>query len=274
MPVHWLSGGALTLQTPGSSSALVWLMAMPKDVAVPSRTMQRQRGSVCTTPASTEQQEIPGSDALLEMKSMHGARVIITLEQPLPCAAALETKASAASASASRLVVVTEAEADPIVRAALVDRCRLHEAMLRTLDMARLRVVAVRALNEKRARGNIAVVRSCIVGTLLLPGRRHAHALPGAAQVVGHGGESWWPSLAASYLWKINGRVLVAQSSSQADPATRFFLGSFLALGWWLLILRIYTRSIGARCAPYGSALKLQRNEKHKYHNTLSLLQL
>lgn len=142
-------------------------MAMPKDVAVPSRTMQRQRGSVCTTPASTEQQEIPGSDALLEMKSMHGARVIITLEQPLPCAAALETKASAASASASRLVVVTEAEANPIVRAALVDRCRLHEAMLRTFDMARLRVVAVRALNEKRARGNIAVVRSCIVGTLL-----------------------------------------------------------------------------------------------------------
>ncbi|KAL6646980.1 hypothetical protein ACP70R_014417 [Stipagrostis hirtigluma subsp. patula] len=63
---------------------------MPKDAALPSSTMQRQRGSVCTTPPSTEQQEIPGSGVLLEMKSRHGERVIITLEQPLPCAAARE----------------------------------------------------------------------------------------------------------------------------------------------------------------------------------------
>jgi len=126
MPAHWLIGGALTLQTPGSSIALGWLMEMPKDVAVPSRTMQRQRGSVWTTPAITEQQEIPGSGALLEMKSMHGERVIITLEQPLPCAAALE-KASATSTT-TRLVIT---EAVPIVRAAII---KLHEAMLKTLD--------------------------------------------------------------------------------------------------------------------------------------------
>jgi len=103
MPAHWLIGGALTLQTPGSSIALVWLMEMPKDVAVPSRTMQRQRGSVWTTPAITEQQEIPGSGALLEMKSMHGERVIITLEQPLPCAAALEK--TSATSTTTRLVI-------------------------------------------------------------------------------------------------------------------------------------------------------------------------
>lgn len=125
MPVHWLIGGALTLQTPGSSVALVWLMEMPKDVAVPSRTMQRQRGSVWTTPASTEQQDIPGSGTLLEMKSMHGERVIITLEQPLPCAAALEK----ASATTTTKLVITEAA--PIVRAAII---KLHEAMLKTFD--------------------------------------------------------------------------------------------------------------------------------------------
>lgn len=78
------------MHMPGSSRALVWLMAMPKDAAVPSRTMQRQRGSVWTTPASVVQQEKPGSGALLPMKSRHGDRVIITLEQPLFCAAALE----------------------------------------------------------------------------------------------------------------------------------------------------------------------------------------
>lgn len=116
----------MTLQTPGSSIALVWLMEMPKDVAVPSRTMQRQRGSVWTTPASTEQQEIPGSGALLEMKSMHGERVIITLEQPLPCAAALE-KASATSTT-TRLVIT---EVVAIVCAAII---KLHEATLKTLD--------------------------------------------------------------------------------------------------------------------------------------------
>lgn len=125
MPVHWLIGGALTLQTPGSSMALVWLTAMPKDVAVPSRTMQRQRGSVWTTPASTEQQEIPGSGALPEMKSMHGESVIITLEQPLPCAAALE---KASTITAIRLVIT---ETVPIVRAAII---KLHEATSKALD--------------------------------------------------------------------------------------------------------------------------------------------
>ena len=98
-------------------------MEMPKDAAVPSRTMQRHRGSVWTTPASTEQQEIPGSGALLEMKSMHGERVIITLEQPLPCAATWE-KAS----TTTRLAI---ARAVPIVRAAII---RLHEARASVLD--------------------------------------------------------------------------------------------------------------------------------------------
>lgn len=78
------------MQKPGSSRALVWLMAMPKDAAVPSRTMQRHRGSVWTTPARVVQQEKPGARALLPMKSRHGDRVIITLEQPLFCATALE----------------------------------------------------------------------------------------------------------------------------------------------------------------------------------------
>lgn len=78
------------MQMPGSSRALVWLMAMPNDAALPSRTMHRQRGSVWTMPASVVQQEKPGSRALLPMKSRHGDRVIITLEQPLFCGAALE----------------------------------------------------------------------------------------------------------------------------------------------------------------------------------------
>lgn len=90
IPVHWLTGGAWTLQTPGSSSALVWLMDMPKEAALPSIIMQRHRGSDWTTPASTEQQEIPGVEDLLEMKSRQGERVIITLEQPLLCATAWE----------------------------------------------------------------------------------------------------------------------------------------------------------------------------------------
>lgn len=114
------------MQTPGSSSARVWLMEMPKVAAVPSRTMQRHRGSVWTTPASTEQQEIPGVGALLEMKSMHGERVIITLEQPFPCAAARE-KAS----TTTRLVT---ARAVPIVRAAII---RLHEDTSKALILGR-----------------------------------------------------------------------------------------------------------------------------------------
>ena len=141
MPVHWLIGGAWTLQTPGRSSALVWLMEMPKDAAVPSRTMQRHRGSVWTTPASTEQQEIPGSGALLEMKSMHGERVIITLEQPLPCAATWE-KASAISTTT--ILVITRAV--PIVRAAII---RLHEARASILD----RGWSVRTVKEEVANG-------------------------------------------------------------------------------------------------------------------------
>ena len=138
MPVHWLIGGAWTLQTPGRSSALVLLMEMPKDAAVPSRTMQRHRGSVWTTPASTEQQEIPGSGALLEMKSMHGERVIITLEQPLPCAATWEKASTTTRLAIDRAV--------PIVRAAII---RLHEARASILD----RGWSVRTVKEEVANG-------------------------------------------------------------------------------------------------------------------------
>ena len=55
------------MQTPGSSSALVWLMEMPKDAALPSRTMQRHRGSDWTTPASVVQQVNSGIGDLPEM---------------------------------------------------------------------------------------------------------------------------------------------------------------------------------------------------------------
>lgn len=109
VPVHWLVGGACTLQLPGSSRALVWLIAMPKDVAVPSRTMQRQRGSVWTTPASVVQQENPGSGDLLPMKSRHGERVIITLEQPLFCAMALETSTIIARTSTAAAICIFHA---------------------------------------------------------------------------------------------------------------------------------------------------------------------
>uniref|UniRef100_A0A0D3GMU7 Uncharacterized protein n=1 Tax=Oryza barthii TaxID=65489 RepID=A0A0D3GMU7_9ORYZ len=62
-------------------------MEMPKDAALPSRTMQRHRGSDWTTPASVVQQVNSGIGDLPEM---HGESVIITLEQPLFCDVARE----------------------------------------------------------------------------------------------------------------------------------------------------------------------------------------
>lgn len=135
------------MQTPGRSSALVWLMEMPKDAAVPSRTMQRHRGSVWTTPASTEQQEIPGTGALLEMKSMHGERVIITLEQPLPCAAAWEQ--ASATSTATRLIIT---RGFPIVRAAII---RLHEDTPKAWILGSWQEVVCKTMKEKAANGGV-----------------------------------------------------------------------------------------------------------------------
>lgn len=95
------------MQMPGSSRALVWLMAMPKDAAVPSRTMQRHRGSVWTMPPRVVQQENPGSRALFPMKSRHGERVIITLEQLLFCAMALDASSVIIIARTSAAVAIS-----------------------------------------------------------------------------------------------------------------------------------------------------------------------
>jgi hypothetical protein len=103
------------LQTPGSANALVLLMDMPKEAALPSRIMQRHRGSDWTTPASTEQQEIPGSGDLLEMKSMQGERVIIALEQPLLCAMVVWEKVRSATARSTTAAI-------PVFRAAIILR--------------------------------------------------------------------------------------------------------------------------------------------------------
>ena len=229
MPVQWLIGGALTLQTPGSSIALVWLMEMPKDVAVPSRTMQRQRGSVWTTPASTEQQEIPGSGALLEMKSMHGERVIITLEQPLPCAAALEKASATSTGSTTARLVVTEAI--PIVRAAITE---LHEAMLKTLDGSVARFVWT--LNEKGGRccSDAGLLESYYTRKVVMLFQA-PHGWLGI-----DGGESWWPLVAMSYLWKellaylcMNARVWLLEARLKA-PATHSLIHSWLVVSFAL----------------------------------------
>jgi hypothetical protein len=114
LPVHWLTGGAWTLQTPGSANALVLLMDMPKEAALPSIIMQRHRGSDWTTPASTEQQEIPGSGDLLEMKSRQGERVIIALEQPLLCAVVVWEKVRSTTAARPTTAAI------PVFRAAIL----------------------------------------------------------------------------------------------------------------------------------------------------------
>lgn len=65
--LHWLAGGVLTLQAPGSSSARVLLMVTPSEDAPPPSTMQRHLGFDVTTLDSDEQQEELGLDVLPDM---------------------------------------------------------------------------------------------------------------------------------------------------------------------------------------------------------------
>jgi hypothetical protein len=55
--LHWLAGGVLTLQTPGSSSARVLLMVTPSEDAPPPSTTHRHRGFDVTTLDSAEQHD-------------------------------------------------------------------------------------------------------------------------------------------------------------------------------------------------------------------------
>jgi hypothetical protein len=82
--LHWLAGGVLTLQTPGSSSARVLLMVTPSEDAPPPSTTHRHRGFDVTTLDSAEQHDELGFDALPDMYPRHGARLTISIVQLPP----------------------------------------------------------------------------------------------------------------------------------------------------------------------------------------------
>jgi hypothetical protein len=100
--LHWLAGGAWTLQAPGSSAARAVSTATPSDAAVPPSTMQRHRGLDLSTPDSAEQHAAAGAVAFPDMYPMQGDRLTSSGMHPDPPPSVEATGGACAAAAAHR----------------------------------------------------------------------------------------------------------------------------------------------------------------------------